>query len=475
MRMTVIRKFTAAFAALALAVTLAPAGAGSAFGGQLAPAGGNFALQGGGEFDISGVPVSGLNPDGTADVDTTISISLEDLKKVDAGFGTLYSAGKLECYWQVADDASYANSSRIPTSTAGGQFSIEVKPEYAGKYLTFYTDCNDDSAYSNNTAPIKVNAFSIHIVSGPEIESVLYGGNPVMKNVYVSISGWGQYYIKNEHNTTTVYKRTVELAVNGAKVGEQTTSEYSATLVFPGVAVPYGQDSTLEVTMHMSIWGQDISSATKSYKIPASTLGENTVTATKISAKQAIVRWTGVSGAGGYRIYQGKKLIKQVNASTLKCTVKRKGAGSAKFRVVPAITANGKTYTGSSNTAKPQANKAKFNVSTSYSSASYMTCPFRITNISLSGKTYTVTGYALNNRIWDMQKYKKLKVGLTVDGKKAFSKTFKNVPVNVKELASKKITLTVKGKAGMDLRNGTLSTTVSQTPKWVYSSGREIK
>ena len=104
-----------------------------------------------------------------------------------------------------------------------------------------------------------------------------------------------------------------------------------------------------------------------------------------------------------------------------------------------------------------------------------MTCPFRMSKISLSGKTYTITGYAVNNRIWKMQLYKKLSLSLYVDGKKAFKKTLKNVKVNVGPSSSKKITVKVKGKAGMDLRNGVLYRSVSQTPKWVFSNGREVK
>ena len=79
-----------------------------------------------------------------------------------------------------------------------------------------------------------------------------------------------------------------------------------------------------------------------------------------------------------------------------------------------------------------------------------------------------MTGYALNHRIFKVKKYKSLRIGLKVDGKKAFSKKFKNVKLNIGKEKKKKLTFKIKGKAGKDLANGSLYLTVGQDPDWGF-------
>lgn len=91
-----------------------------------------------------------------------------------------------------------------------------------------------------------------------------------------------------------------------------------------------------------------------------------------------------------------------------------------------------------------------------------------MTRVELKGGTYVVTGYAVNNRIFKMNKYSKLSISMTADGKKAFNKTYKNLKVGVGASKSKKMTLKIKGKAGRDLANGSVYLTVTEKPKWPY-------
>ena len=430
----------------------------------------------GGDFDYNGI-VSGLNGNGTADPGATLTVKLNDLESRAPGIKSAYGHGAIKIYWQIAGSETEVNPDY--SSADGGTFSIYLDESYADKTITFFTSGNYDSTnYNNNAAPVKVNSLVAHIVKGPSIDSVKVGGSPVSKIVQVYTGGYGEYYTINEYNTDYVYERTIVLSVDGKQVASKTATHSSSSSIevdFANVPVPYNKKCTLKVSLYMNILGTKVAGPSKSYTVSASSLGKNSVVATKISKRQAQVRWGGVAYATGYRIYQGSKMIKQVGSTTRTYAVKRAGAGSAKFKVVPILKSGSKVYTGTSTQAKPKSNVVSLHPSTSYRSASYMTCPFRMSKISLSGKTYTITGYAVNNRIWKMQLYKKLSLSLYVDGKKAFKKTLKNVKVNVGPSSSKKITVKVKGKAGMDLRNGVLYRSVSQTPKWVFSNGREVK
>ena len=196
-------------------------------------------------------------------------------------------------------------------------------------------------------------------------------------------------------------------------------------------------------------------------------LPQPTAFATKVNAKTAIVSWYNVSDATGYYVYKGKKKIKTVKASAKNVIIKKKGAGKAKYKVVAYAKANGKTYKSiASKAVKPKANVFKRSISPNVRDYELMTCKFIVKSIKLSGKTYTVTGYAMNNRVWTMPKYKKLSISLNVNGKKAFSKTYKNKKVGVKSGRKKKMVFKIKGKPNMDLANGVLLLSVHGTAVW---------
>jgi hypothetical protein len=207
---------------------------------------------------------------------------------------------------------------------------------------------------------------------------------------------------------------------------------------------------------------------------PAQGLSSNVVAATRINGKQAVLRWKGVSGADGYYVYQGKKKIKTLSAAKRKYTVKRKGAGKAKFRVIPFSQANGTVATGGSNTVKPRKNVVTFSFNKNPKAYQYWTCAFKISKVQLTGKTYTITGFALNNRMWKILKYKNFRIKLYVDGKCVLNKkVVKNI--NAKRFKAKRVKLKLKGKAGVDLRNGSVKQSVTGKPIWVDKNGKVVK
>jgi hypothetical protein len=64
-----------------------------------------------------------------------------------------------------------------------------------------------------------------------------------------------------------------------------------------------------------------------------------------------------------------------------------------------------------------------------------------------------VTGYVLNNRIYDLQKYKRLDFTIYCDGKIVDYKVFRNLKCHVGAGDYKKMTIRIRGKGGVDFRN----------------------
>ena len=175
------------------------------------------------------------------------------------------------------------------------------------------------------------------------------------------------------------------------------------------------------------------------------------VRATKISGSIVSLMWNPVEGATSYVIYKGSKKMKKVNKNRV--LLKKKGAGSGKYSIQAVRTKGGKTWKTKSNKVKPKPNQRKYPNSISVSAYPYATCRFIIKKISLKGKTYTVTGYAVNNRIFKAKKYKKLTVTITSGGKIVAKKTFKNKAIGAAPSKAKKMTLKIKGKKNQDLVN----------------------
>ena len=212
--------------------------------------------------------------------------------------------------------------------------------------------------------------------------------------------------------------------------------------------------------------------------IKSSRLTRPSLSVTKISGSKAGLKWNAVAGATGFRIYNGRKVIKTVAGSKTSFIYSKKGAGKGKYKVVPVIKVNGMSKAAAgpaSKAVKGKANVRKYVVNKSIKSVTYGHAPFKISKIALTENKYKITGYAVNNRIFKLIKYKKLKITIYCNGKKVASKTFKNLKVNCKDSGTKKMTLTIKGKGGVDFRNAEGQTYYATwTPYWKVVGSKEF-
>ena len=252
--------------------------------------------------------------------------------------------------------------------------------------------------------------------------------------------------------------RYLEFYRNGTFYGQVKYNMYSGSFNLP---VTYTGVTTYTVKCYSIYNGRKIYGNEMSVRATSGKLGSVKLACTKISRNIVNLSWSANSGASGYYIYAGKKLVKKTSGSQIK--YKGKKAGGKSFTVVPYVNVGGKIYAGSaSNKATPKPNLARF---VNHKKYYYGTCPFIIKKVSLKGKTYTITGHAVNNRIFKMKKYRKLKISVTTSGKIAFSKTWRNLSVNVGGSSSKRLVLKAKGKAGIDLRTN-CSYYASWKPIW---------
>lgn len=423
--------------------------------------------------------LKGLNSDGKVDVGSTVYVTMADLETEFGDFPALYTAGTAHASWNVGTD--FGDSTVVSTALKDGKFSYTVKEADAGKFIWFDTD-GPDSDYNNNSGQHEINTpdFKPVSIKAPKITkfsvstSVLYATCTVKFERGKVDSGSGYAYPAD-----STY---VELYKNGKLVNKKAVDDYYSSSTVIGAKIRYAKKDKLYVKVYNMYNGKKLGTPAKSKTISkkSKALGKaKNVRATRISSKKAIVRWSQVSGATGYRIYKGSKKVKQVKGNVFKATIKASGAGKAKYRIMPILKSklDKKTFKGEkSKAAKPKKNQVKFNVSTKYKSYKYMTCPFVIKKISLSGKTYTITGYACNNRIWTMKKYSKLSINVFADGKQVVKKTLKNKHIGVKDSSSKKIVIKVKGKAGADLANGeNVHRYTSVESYWVFSNGKQVK
>lgn len=282
---------------------------------------------------------------------------------------------------------------------------------------------------------------------------------PMLANVTFTLNG-GTY--KQNGATMSCWDASAIVYVNGKKVKEIGNTGYSSF----NVSIPYAGKSKVKIVTYQTLDGKKYAGASKTVSVGSKKLKKvSGVKATKISGKQASLRWNPVEGATSYRILKGKKKVKEVRKTLVR--VSANGAGSAKYKVVALVKDGKKKYSGKASKAvKPVKNVRKFNGSIYYKDYSYATCRFIVKKISLNGKTYTITGYAVNNRIFKMKKYQSLSVSITADGKLVASKKFKNKKVGVAPERSKKIVLKIKGKPGADLANGNVYYSSNTEPLW---------
>lgn len=452
-----IKKILAIVLSLAMAITIAPT--------LSAPvkAGDGLTI-----VDITSGVSKTKNLDETYDVKAlkTISFKLSDLNtKIDKDFKDRYLAGKATIKCDIFKKNNFEGyETTVVPECVGETIQLKVKASYKNKYLCFSFHDPEGGTENLNSEIFKVVAGQIHVDDGPSFGNIYATKTFLKKNITIGLNGYGIYRLNDDTDVHYSYKKIVKLYRNGKLVGTQKTQDYE--VVFKNVPVSYGKNDTFKAALFMDIEGVEVAGPTTTFKTTSQKIPKIKVYATKISKKKAYLRWETVTGVSGYYIYMGKKRVKTVGTKNNKKMITKKNAGKGKFRVIPFKKVGKKVYKSGSNTAKAKKNQYKWSRNLNPTAYNYATCPFLITKISLSGKTYKVTGYALNHRVFTVKKYKSLTLALKIDGKKAFKKKFKKVKLKLKEDKKKKITFKIKGKAGRDVCWGVKSLSVNVDPDW---------
>ena len=457
--MKTIKKMLAIALTLAMVLTIAPVF--------------NSSVKAGDGTDLKPI-TNGTNADGSVYLTKPMTIKMSDITSgygLAGGFESRVKAGKAHLQIEVYS-TKYDYNSRVRTENMtykDGVFTFYPNQKDKEKYYLIYVD-DMDGTNLNDSNWWLVKGCEFKINEGPSINSVSYSGNSLLTKTFsVSTTSDTATYSIKEDSYKDLYRADcyMRLYKNGTAVATVKVSGNEA--VFKNIAVTYGKNTSFKAQLLMRIPGiNDINGPSYSFTFKGGSIPNIKAFATKISKKKVYLRWQSVTGISGYYIYMGKKKVKTVGAKTTRKMISKKKAGKSKFKVVPFLKIGKSVYKSTSNKAKPKKNQAKWYRNLNVTSHRYATCDFEVTKISLSGKTYKVTGYALNNRIFKVKKYKSLKISLRVDGKKAFSKKFKNVKLNIGKEKKKKFTFKIKGKAGKDLANGLAYVTVAQDPDWGF-------
>ncbi len=254
----------------------------------------------------------------------------------------------------------------------------------------------------------------------------------------------------------------IEILVNGKVVKTiKTDYKYNDTKTVT-VAIPYGKKAKIQLRGTTTKLGKSYTSKSKVISVSSLKLEKSTISVTKINDKTAGISTNKVSGASYYLYYRNGKQIGKSKKSYFKYT---KGS-SGKFKVV-AVYQKGsvkKTNKGASGSAK--ANEIVFYKGRPGTGEWNKSCRFSVQKISLSGSTYTVTGYAVNRRYITCKEWDSLKIDVKADGKVVASKTYKHYTLNLKGEGQKQLTFKIQGKSGVDLRNlGGYNTYAD--PEWI--------
>ena len=420
-------------------------------------------------IDLSDI-IQGVNTDGTVDPGATVSVSMADLESKRSGIKEHYENGEVSIKWLMG---TTFDSSREVGSYQDGIFIVKPTLKDAAQKIWLQTNFVassgfDDSSYNLNSEQYPIYSGTINIVSGPGFGKAYWTKiNPIVKSFTFEINNpYLQYICEDSGKEYTSYDDIYIRLERGSKskiIDDQKLT--GSSVKFKNVTLKIGKNESFTTRLYFYYGPQELSIVFP-FTASAEKLSKNYTYATKISNNMAIVRWTGISGASGYYVYQGSKRVKKVKASVRKVTIKRKNAGKAKFKVIPFVKSSGKIVKGKSTKMKAKSNSFSTNVSTNYKNYSYGKGQVVLKNVKSSGRKYTITCYAINNRIFKLQKYRKITVKIYADGKCVASKTVKNLNVNMKPNSSKKLTFTVKkGKYG-DLRHGTVSYSLSYDPYW---------
>lgn len=293
---------------------------------------------------------------------------------------------------------------------------------------------------------------TIKRVSGPEINDAEASVNNVpVGTVKISADIKAGSYTDESGLINNVQKTTVSLMRNGKKVKQDVVE--NGQVVFK-TAVSYDKKDKFVLKTSMNVNGRTYQGEKASFKIRSAQMEKNNVAVTKLSNKSAMVRWGGVDEATSYRVYMGKKKVKELGSGARKYLVKKKKAGRLAYRVLPVIKIEGKKYEGKSNKAAPKANVLV--TSNTGTPSTYSTsAKFVLKKITLKGKSYKIKGWGVNySGSTKLKEFSSIKVSIICDGKIVVNKTIKNVKCALGPKQKKAMTLTVKGKKNVDIRNG---------------------
>ena len=411
-----IKKLLAIVLTLAMVLTVAPT-----FNSPVKAGGGGITIH-----DISSGVSTTKNPDGTYDVKAlnTVKFSLNSLNDKISGFKERYLNGKAAITVRIYSDTEYSKliAEIVPECNSSKVIEFKVPAKYKGNI--FYLAFDDPEEVNQQSELFKIVDGEIHVDSKPTFGTIYGTISFLKKNFTIGLNGYGVYRLNDDPKVYTTYTKIVKLYRNGSLVGTKKTDGYQVE--FQNVPVSYGKNDNFKVELYMEAEGIQIACDPTTFQSTSSKVPNIKLFATKIAKNKVYLRWQSVGGITGYYIYMGK----------------------------------------------PKKNQIKFRRDLNVKSRAhnYATCDFAVTKISLSGKTYKVTGYALNNRMFKVKKYRYLILGLKVDGTKAFYKKFKKVKLNIKEYHKKKFTFKIKGKAGKDLANGRLNLTVGPEPDWGFKN-----
>ena len=402
---------------------------------------------------------------GNSNLDSWLNTQVTGLKDGNAVRGSTidiksYSALKerfptATFQWDTWKSGGMATKKTITSSDTS--FTIPNDSSITSVFLRAIKE-NEDESFSESISIVDASAPSATIVTEPKLD--VYPAVKMLKvDIDTYIIGNVEYYTSSPSDVATVSVKTLRLIRNGKKYKDVTSFTDVSGKKYAGInSVPlsYGAKDTFKLQAIAKVAGVDTVVAEKTFTATSKKMPTNKVYAIKLSANKVLLRWTKISYATGYKIYMGKKKIKTVKkGTTYKAVVSKKKIGKAKLRVIPYIVSGGKTYNGKSTTAKPKANVRNFKKnSLNPKDYEYMTARFIVRKVSLKGKTYTVTGYAVNTRIFALKKFKKLNIKIKSHGKVVANKTFKNYKVKVSPMGKKKIVLKIKGKANQDIVYG---------------------
>lgn len=162
-----------------------------------------------------------------------------------------------------------------------------------------------------------------------------------------------------------------------------------------------------------------------------------------------------LKGLSTFYIYAGKKKVKTVKntgKSSYLVTVKKKGIGKKKIKIVSVCTSTKKKA--SSKAAKGKKNFCKWNYSKNVHSYTGVQGYARPTKLYYSGKKLMLKGFYVNGHIFKLKKFK-IKFKIFVNGKLVAKKTLTKKNMSANSIKNFKVTMK-KGKY-YDLRHNSVS------------------